>query len=166
MKGTLSIKYWSIFKVKNTDTGRKIEFAPNLPGANMLQIWNLQRFATSAKVAMAEFAQKRANSAITTLALGAKLCKAHICNIRFFVLWDFGQFWAACRFYTIKFKFFQIHAHLCHVVTRTFFFSYFYFLWYGTRNIIKEKHWNNFNRLVQTGTVTGHSRSPCWHWLI
>ena len=32
---------------------------------------------------MAEFAQKRANSAITTLALGAKLCKAHniICNI-------------------------------------------------------------------------------------
>ena len=38
-------------------------------------------FATSAKVAMAEFAQKRANSAITTLALGAKLCKAHTCNI-------------------------------------------------------------------------------------
>ena len=30
---------------------------------------------------MAEFAQKRANSAITTLALGAKLCKAHTCNI-------------------------------------------------------------------------------------
>ena len=40
-----------------------------------------QSFATSAKVAMAEFAQKRANSAITTLALGAKLCKAHTCNI-------------------------------------------------------------------------------------
>ena len=30
---------------------------------------------------MAEFAQKRANSAITTLVLGAKLCKAHTCNI-------------------------------------------------------------------------------------
>ena len=30
---------------------------------------------------MAEFAQKRANSAITTLALDAKLCKAHTCNI-------------------------------------------------------------------------------------
>ena len=30
---------------------------------------------------MAEFAQKRANSAITTLSLGAKLCKAHTCNI-------------------------------------------------------------------------------------
>ena len=34
-----------------------------------------------AKVAMAEFAQKRANLAITTLALGAKQCKAHTCNI-------------------------------------------------------------------------------------
>ena len=30
---------------------------------------------------MAEFAEKRANSAITALALGAKLCKAHTCNI-------------------------------------------------------------------------------------
>ena len=30
---------------------------------------------------MAEFAQKQANSAITTFALGAKLCKVHICNI-------------------------------------------------------------------------------------
>ena len=30
---------------------------------------------------MNEFAQKRANSANITLALGAKLCKAHICNI-------------------------------------------------------------------------------------
>ena len=30
---------------------------------------------------MAEFAQKRANSAITTLALGAKLCKSHTGNI-------------------------------------------------------------------------------------
>ena len=30
---------------------------------------------------MAEFAQKRANSAIATLALCAKLCKAHTCNI-------------------------------------------------------------------------------------
>ena len=30
---------------------------------------------------MAEFAQKRANSAITTLVLGSKLCKAHTCNI-------------------------------------------------------------------------------------
>ena len=33
------------------------------------------------KVAMAEFAQKQANSAIATLALGAKLCKAHTSNI-------------------------------------------------------------------------------------
>ena len=38
-------------------------------------------FATSAKVAMAEFAQKQANSAITTFALGAKFCKVYICNI-------------------------------------------------------------------------------------
>ena len=30
---------------------------------------------------MTEFAQKRANLAITTFALGAKLCKVHICNI-------------------------------------------------------------------------------------
>ena len=30
---------------------------------------------------MAEFAQKWANLAKTTLALGAKLCKAHTCNI-------------------------------------------------------------------------------------
>ena len=30
---------------------------------------------------MAEFAQKRANLAIPTLSLGAKLCKAHTCNI-------------------------------------------------------------------------------------
>ena len=30
---------------------------------------------------MAKFAQKQANSAITTFALGAKLCKVHICNI-------------------------------------------------------------------------------------
>ena len=58
-----------------------IEFAPNLPGANMLQIWNLQSFATSTKVAMAKFAQKRANSAIAPLALCAKLYKAHTCNI-------------------------------------------------------------------------------------
>ena len=55
----------------------------------MLQIWNLQSFATSAKVAMAEFAQKRANSAIATLALCAKLKlatylhKANLMQIRF-----------------------------------------------------------------------------------
>ena len=63
------------------DTGRKNEFASNLPSANMLQIWNLQSFATSAKVAMGEFAQKRANSPIATFALVAKLCKSHSCNI-------------------------------------------------------------------------------------
>ena len=32
-------------------------------------------------MAMAQFAQKQANSAITTFILGAKLCKVHICNI-------------------------------------------------------------------------------------
>ena len=62
-------------------TGRKNEFASNLPCANMLQIWNLQSFATSAKVAIAEFASFCANSAIATFALVAKLCKFHICNI-------------------------------------------------------------------------------------
>ena len=41
---------------------------------------------------MAEFAQKRENSAITTLALGAKLCKAHICNI-----------FAQCKFFATLF---------------------------------------------------------------
>ena len=47
----------------------------------MLQILNLQSFATSAKVAMVEFARFCANSAIATFALVAKLCKFHICNI-------------------------------------------------------------------------------------
>ena len=47
----------------------------------MLQIGNLQSFATSAKVAIAEFARFCANLAIATFALVAKLCKFHICNI-------------------------------------------------------------------------------------
>ena len=37
---------------KHTITERKIEFVQNLPGANVLQMWNSQSFATSAKVAM------------------------------------------------------------------------------------------------------------------
>ena len=80
---TLSIFYFqqAFSLVLDSSTGRKNEFASNLPCANMLQIWNLQSFATSAKVAIAEFARFCANSAIATFALVAKLCKFHICNI-------------------------------------------------------------------------------------
>ena len=64
----------------------------------LVKTHNSQNFATSAKVAMAEFSQKRANLAIT-FPLGVKLCKVHICNI-----------FALCKF----------NANSLHIVTSLF----------------------------------------------
>ena len=60
--------------------------------------------ATGAKVAMAEFAQKQANSVITTFALGVKLCKVHICNI-----FPQGKFYANLFFCPVIHK--RIHYY-------------------------------------------------------
>ena len=51
-------------------------------------------------MAIAEFAQKRANSAIATFALVAKLCKFHICNI-----FEQGKFDANSFFRPVKLVF-------------------------------------------------------------
>ena len=48
---------------------------------------------------MAEFAQKRANSAIATFALVTKLCKFHICNI-----FAPGKFGASSIFHPVRVK--------------------------------------------------------------
>ena len=63
-----------LYRIGKCNTRWKIEFAPNLPWCKSAANITFAKLWQS-------FAQKQENSAITTFALGAKLCKVHIYNI-------------------------------------------------------------------------------------
>ena len=59
---------------------------------------------------MAEFAQKRANSAIATFAPSAKFYKVHICNI-----FARGKFYAHSFFCPVNVGYREVHHYFFHI---------------------------------------------------